>query len=168
MTDAVKTPWHLWVVGAVSLLINAFPVADFTLTNMQNEFWLSPLTAAQRSFILGAPLWSDACWALGGFGAFLGSLLLLMRSRHAVTAFIVSIIGLAGTTLYQHVLAGETTRAPRDSFAGSGKAPRTLVTTTIRPLVRCTPSQLPPACRSRPATMPLPSSHSASGAAARA
>ena len=111
MTDAVKTPWHLWVVGAVSLLINAFPVADFTLTNMQNEFWLSPLTAAQRSFILGAPLWSDACWALGGFGAFLGSLLLLMRSRHAVTAFIVSIIGLAGTTLYQHVLAGETTRA---------------------------------------------------------
>jgi hypothetical protein len=111
MTDVRKTPWHLWVVGAISLLINAFPVADFTLTNMQNEFWLSPLTAAQRSFILGAPLWSDACWALGGFGAFLGSLLSLLRSRHAVTAFIVSIIGLAGSTLYQHVLNGEATRA---------------------------------------------------------
>lgn len=110
MTDVVKTPWHLWVVGVVSLLINAFPVADFTLTNMQNEFWLSPLTAAQRSFILGAPLWADAFWALGGFGAFIGSLLLLMRSRHAVTAFISSIIGLAGSTLYQHVLQGETTR----------------------------------------------------------
>ncbi|GGJ48103.1 hypothetical protein CDQ92_09040 [Sphingopyxis bauzanensis] len=110
MTDVVKTPWHLWVVGVVSLLINAFPVADFTLTNMQNEFWLSPLTAAQRSFILGAPLWADAFWALGGFGAFIGSLLLLMRSRHAVTAFILSIIGLAGSTLYQHVLQGETTR----------------------------------------------------------
>ena len=110
MTEAGKTPWHLWVVGVVSLLINAFPVADFTLTNMQNEFWLSPLTAAQRSFILGAPLWADACWALGGFGAFIGSLLLLMRSRHAVTAFILSIVGLAGSTLYQHVLQGETTR----------------------------------------------------------
>jgi len=110
MTDVVKTPWHLWVVGVVSLLINAFPVADFTLTNMQNEFWLSPLTAAQRSFILGAPLWANAFWALGGFGAFIGSLLLLMRSRHAVTAFILSIIGLAGSTLYQHVLQGETTR----------------------------------------------------------
>jgi len=110
MTEAGKTPWHLWVVGVVSLLINAFPVADFTLTNMQNEFWLSPLTAAQRSFILGAPLWADAFWALGGFGAFIGSLLLLMRSRHAVTAFILSIVGLAGSTLYQHVLQGETTR----------------------------------------------------------
>ena len=110
MTDVVKTPWHLWVVGVVSLLINAFPVADFTLTNMQNEFWLSPLTAAQRSFILGAPLWADAFWALGGFGAFIGSLLLLMRSRLAVTAFILSIVGLAGSTLYQHVLQGETTR----------------------------------------------------------
>ena len=110
MTDVVKTPWHLWVVGVVSLLINAFPVADFTLTNMQNEFWLSPWTAAQRSFILGAPLWADAFWALGGFGAFIGSLLLLMRSRLAVTAFILSIVGLAGSTLYQHVLQGETTR----------------------------------------------------------
>ncbi|XVJ64337.1 MAG: hypothetical protein HEQ22_03930 [Sphingopyxis sp.] len=110
MTQAVRTPWHLWVVGGVALLINAFPVADFTLTNMQNEFWLSPLTAAQRSFILGAPLWADICWAVGGFGAFIGSLLLLMRSRHAVTAFIFSIIGLAGSTLYQHVLQGETTR----------------------------------------------------------
>lgn len=110
MSNAVKTPWHLWVVGAVSLLINAFPVADFTLTNLQNEFWLSPLNDAQRSFILGAPLWSDVSWALGGFGAFVGSLLLLMRSRRAVTAFIVSIIGLAGSTLYQHILNGETTR----------------------------------------------------------
>lgn len=110
MTEAGKTPWHLWVVGVLSLLINAFPVADFTLTNMQNEFWLSPLTAAQRDFILGAPLWADVCWALGGFGAFVGSLLLLMRSRHAVTAFILSIVGLAGSTLYQHVLQGETTR----------------------------------------------------------
>lgn len=111
MTDVVKTPWHLWVVGAVSLLINAFPVADFTLTNMQSEFWLSPLTEAQRNFILGAPLWSDVCWALGGFGALLGSLLLLMRSRHAVAAFIVGIAGLAGSTIFQHVLNGETTRA---------------------------------------------------------
>lgn len=110
MTDAVKTPWHLWVVGALSLLINAFPAVDFTLTNLQNEFWLSPLTAAQRSFILGAPLWSDICWALGGFGAFIGSLLLLMRSRHAVTAFILSIVGLAGSTIYQHVLNGALTR----------------------------------------------------------
>lgn len=110
MTDAVKTPWHLWVVAILAILVNAFPAVDFTLTNLENEFWLSPLTADQRSFILGAPLWADICWALGGFGAFVGSILLLFRSRHAVTAYIVSIAGLAGSTLYQHVLNGETTR----------------------------------------------------------
>ena len=109
MTEAGKTPWHLWVIGGISLLVNAFPALDFTMTNMQNEFWLSPLTAAQRDFILGAPLWSNICWALGGFGAFIGSVLLLMRSRHAVTAYLVSIVGLAGSTLYQHVLNGATT-----------------------------------------------------------
>ncbi|ABF51992.1 hypothetical protein [Sphingopyxis alaskensis] len=111
MTEVGKTPWHLWVVGVLAVLVNAFPVVDFTLTNVENEFWLSPLTSDQRVFILGAPLWADVCWALGGFGAFIGSVLLLLRSRHAVTAYIVSIAGLAGSTLYQHILNGETTRA---------------------------------------------------------
>ncbi|WP_194955668.1 hypothetical protein [Sphingopyxis solisilvae] len=111
MTEVGKTPWHLWVVGVLAVLVNAFPVVDFTLTNVENEFWLSPLTSDQRVFILGAPLWADVCWALGGFGAFIGSVLLLLRSRHAVTAYIVSIAGLAGSTVYQHVLNGETTRA---------------------------------------------------------
>jgi hypothetical protein len=110
MTEAVKTPWHLWVVGGLSLLVNAFPVADFTMTNLQNEFWLSPLTEPQRTFILGAPAWANVCWALGGIGAFVGSLLLLLRSRHALTAYLASIVGLAGSTYYQHVLNGDTLR----------------------------------------------------------
>ena len=111
MTEAVKTPWHLWVVGIVSLVWNAFPAIDFTLTNLQNEFWLSPLTAPQREFILGAPLWADAFWALGGFGSLIGSILLLMRSRHAVTAFLLSAVGLAGSAYYQLVQSGDTMRA---------------------------------------------------------
>ncbi len=106
MTDAVKTPWHLWVVGALSLLWNAFPVVDFTMTNMQSEAWLSQYNEAQRALVLGAPAWSNICWALGGFGSFLGSLLLLFRSRHALTAFLVSAVGLAGVTYYQLVANG--------------------------------------------------------------
>ncbi|HEY0598323.1 hypothetical protein [Sphingopyxis sp.] len=108
MTDAVKTPWHLWVVGGLSLLWNAFPVVDFTLTNMQNPFWLSQYNDAQRAFFLGTPAWANFFWALGGFGSFIGSLLLLFRSRHAVTAFIASAVGLAGMTYYQLVLNGDT------------------------------------------------------------
>ena len=104
MTEVRKTPWHLWVVGGLSLLWNLFPTVDFTLTNMQNEFWLSQYDDAQRAFFLGTPAWANLCWALGGFGSFVGSLLLLMRSRHALTAFFVSAAGLAGVTFYQLVL----------------------------------------------------------------
>ncbi len=110
MTDGIKTPWHLWVVGGLSLLWNAFPAVDFTLTNMENDFWLSPLTAPQRDFILSAPLWADGFWALGGFASFFGSVLLLMRSRHAVTAFLLSAVGLAGSAYYQLVQIGDRMR----------------------------------------------------------
>lgn len=108
MNDAVKTPWHLWLVGGLSLLWNAFPAVDFTLTNMHSEFWLAQYTDAQKAFVLGAPAWSNICWALGGFGSLLGSILLLARSRHAVTAFLISAVGLAGVTYYQLVQNGET------------------------------------------------------------
>jgi hypothetical protein len=107
MTEAVKTPWHLWVVGGLSLLWNAFPVVDFTLTNMQSPFWLSQYNDAQRAFFLSTPAWANLFWALGGFGSFIGSLLLLFRSRHAVTAFLASAIGLAGVTYYQLVQNGD-------------------------------------------------------------
>lgn len=108
MTEATKTPWHLWVIGGLSLLWNAFPVVDFTLTNMQNAGWLSQYTEEQKAFVLSAPVWSNICWALGGFGSLLGSILLLARSRHAVSAFLVSAAGLAGVTYYQLVQNGET------------------------------------------------------------
>lgn len=110
MTDAVKTPWHLWVIGGLSLLWNAFPVVDFTLTNMQNAAWLSQYTDTQRALVLGAPAWSNICWALGGFGSFLGSLLLLFRSRHSIAAFLASAVGLAGVTYYQLVQYGDAFR----------------------------------------------------------
>ncbi|MDX8358813.1 hypothetical protein [Sphingopyxis terrae] len=107
MTDAAKTPWHLWVVGGLSLLWNLFPAVDFTLTNMQNEFWLSQYNDAQRAFFLATPLWANIGWALGGFGSFAGSLLLLLRSRYAPTAFIVSAVGLAIVSYYQLVQNGD-------------------------------------------------------------
>ena len=37
-----------------------------------------------------APLWATSCWALGVWGSFVGSILMLIRSRHATTAFAVS------------------------------------------------------------------------------
>lgn len=104
-THQAKTPVHLWIVGVVSALWNSFGCTDYTMTMTRNQAWLSQLTAEQIAWIDAAPAWSEGAWALGVWGALAGSILLLLRSRHAVTAFTVSILGLIGTTLYQYVVA---------------------------------------------------------------
>ena len=53
------------------------------------------------AYIDSFPAWANVCWGMGTIGAVIGSLLLLLRTRYAVWAFGVSLLGLAGTALYQ-------------------------------------------------------------------
>lgn len=101
MDDIARAPAHLWIVGAVSAMWNAFGALDYTMTQTRNPAWMAQMTAAQRAWLDAAPAWADASWALGVWGALAGSLLLLARSRHAVSAFIVSLAGLAVNTAFQ-------------------------------------------------------------------
>lgn len=114
MTEVSKTPWHLWVVGVLGLLWNLIAVTDYSFAKMNSEWYMkqvSGFTPEQIAWFDGFPLWANIGWALGVWGSFLGALLLLARSRHAVTAFIVSAIGLALMTVYQFGLN-------RDAFVG--------------------------------------------------
>jgi hypothetical protein len=101
MTEAVKTPWHLWVVGIVSLLWNAFGAFDYVMTKLKNPEYMAAFTPEQQAFFYGFPLWANVGWALGVWGSVLGSVLLLARSRHAVIAFLLSLVGLAISSVYQ-------------------------------------------------------------------
>lgn len=101
MNIAVKTPVHLWIVGVVSLLWNCFGAFDYTMTKMKNAEYLAAFTPEQQAYFLNFPLWANIGWGLGIWGSVLGSILLLMRSRHAATAFLASIIGLAISSTYQ-------------------------------------------------------------------
>ena len=101
MTEAVKTPWHLWVVGMVSLLWNAFGAFDYVMTKLRNAEYMAAFTPEQQEFFYGFPLWANVGWALGVWGSVLGSVLLLIRSKHAVTAFLLSLVGLAISSVYQ-------------------------------------------------------------------
>ena len=102
MEDALpaKTPVHLWIVGILSTLWNAFGAFDYVMTQSDNEAYMSQFPAEQRAYYETFPVWLDAAWALGVWGALAGSLLLLARSRHAVTAFAISLLGLAVSTIY--------------------------------------------------------------------
>ena len=105
MTDPRKAPTHLWIVAVVSLLWNAFGALDYLMTQTANEAYMSNFTPEQRAYFEGFPAWMVSFWAFGVWGAFAGSFLLLLRHRHAVTAFAVSLLGLAVSTIYQYALS---------------------------------------------------------------
>lgn len=107
MADATKTPWHLWLVGVISLLWNGFGATDFAMTVTMGEEWLRmmKMTEAQIAYLDTYPAWMYVVWFAGTWGAIIGSVLLLFRSRWAVTAFIVSLIGFLLSLVYAYLLS---------------------------------------------------------------
>ncbi len=107
MTDtSPPTPKHIWIVGVVSTLWNAIGGLDYVMTQTRNVEYLAQFTDEQRAFFEGFPAWAQFFWAIGVWGAIAGSLLLLLRSRHAVYAFAASLVGLAVNSVWQFGLSG--------------------------------------------------------------
>ncbi len=106
MIDAIerKSPWHLWVVGILSLLWNSVGGFSYTMTRLGMLKDLG-MNEAEIAFFDSSPVWSNAFWALGVWGAIAGSVLILLRSRFAVHAIVVAIVGLIGSNFYQYAIA---------------------------------------------------------------
>jgi hypothetical protein len=94
-TTTTPVPWHLWMVGGLSLLWNAFGGYDYTMTRLRNVDYLSSMgdPNVMLSYIDAMPIYAQIGWGLGVWGSLAGAVLLLLRSRHAVTAFAVSLLG---------------------------------------------------------------------------
>jgi hypothetical protein len=104
-TQSAWTPWHVWVVGALSLLWNAVGAMDFTMTQLNSAAWLKGFTPEQLAYIHGFPLWSVLAWGVGTWGSFLGSVLLVLRRGLAFHLFSASLAGALFTSLYSFVLS---------------------------------------------------------------
>ena len=120
MNSSVKTPVHLWIVGILSLLWNAAGAFDYSATQMKLDWYLANFTPEQLEYFNSFPAWVDAAWALGVWGSFLGSLALLLRKSWAVTLFGISILGLAGSTVYSYVLSDGRTLMGEGALMFSG------------------------------------------------
>ena len=94
---AVRPPLSFWVVAGLSLLWNGFGAYLYTLTNLDDAALLASAPPAMQDYIANMPLWAHIAWALGIWGSLAGSVLLLLRVRHAVAAFGVSLLGAAGS-----------------------------------------------------------------------
>ena len=99
------TPRHVWVVGGIALLWNAFGAMDYVMTQTKNEAYMSSFTPEQLEFFYGFPAWVVAAWAIAVWGGVVGSVLLLVRKRFAVQAFLASLIGMVITTFHNYVLS---------------------------------------------------------------
>lgn len=108
--QAAKVPLSFWVVAGLGLLWNAFGGYDYLMTKLRNMDYLtsvagSPETAnAMLAMIEGMPTWAHFLWGLGVWSSVAGSLLMLARSRHAATAFLVSLAAAALSFAYQATL----------------------------------------------------------------
>ena len=100
-----KTPVHLWIVGILSLLWNLMGVFDYLASQLELDFYLSQFTPEQLEYFNAIPAWAVAAWAFGVWGAFAGSIGLLLRRAWALWAFAVSIFGLLFSSIYSFVLS---------------------------------------------------------------
>lgn len=105
-----RTPVHLWIVGAVSLLYSCFGAYDYLMSHMRNlQYIASSMPGVDPNAALAwmdaFPMYAKIGWGLGVWGGLLGAILLLMRSRYAVWAFAVSMLGIVLSLGYQLALA---------------------------------------------------------------
>ena len=105
MTDIARraaTPWHLWLVGLLSLAWNGYGAFDYIQTTTRGEAYMRAAGMGDEmiAYYTAMPTWMYVPWTLGVWGAVIGSLLLLARSRWAVHAFALSLIGAAISLVY--------------------------------------------------------------------
>ena len=107
MTRALaRTPWHLWLVGVIAVLFNAIGAFDFVMSRAQGADYMASagMTPAQIAHYQEMPVWMTVVWAVGVFGAFVASFLLLLRRKLALPVFVLSLAAFLINLLYTYVL----------------------------------------------------------------
>ncbi len=109
-TGTRRTPVHLWVVGLLGTLWNAFGAYDYLMTRARNTDYLAGMMPGvdprdALAWIDAFPVWAQFGWGLGVWAGLLGTLLLLVRSRWAELALAASLVGIALGIGYQIALA---------------------------------------------------------------
>jgi hypothetical protein len=99
--------WSFWLIAGIGLLYNGYGGYDYTMTRTRNVDYLNSMGGAKDilAWIDAFPMWAQVLWPVGVWASVLGAVLLLLRSRHAVTAFLVSLIGAIGSFAAQMTVA---------------------------------------------------------------
>ena len=107
---AARTPAHLWIVGLLSILWGCFGGYDYTMSHMRDVKYIASSMPgvdpnAALAWMDAFPMYAKIGWGLGVWGGLLGAILLLMRSRYALWAFAVSMVGVVLSIGWQITMA---------------------------------------------------------------
>jgi hypothetical protein len=99
-TETNKTPWHIWVVGILTLLWNGSGTYTFLMAQSGR---LSGLSAEEEAYYAAQPLWFAVSTDIALLTAVAAGIALLLRSRMAFQLFAVSLIFIVLNNLYELV-----------------------------------------------------------------
>jgi hypothetical protein len=92
-----RTPWHLWVVGALSLLWNA--AGAWTIMSAQSGAPMD-MDANEIAYYAAQAPWFVAVTDVALIAPIFGAVALLLRSRWAVPLYGLSVAAIAVTSVY--------------------------------------------------------------------
>mgnify|MGYP000013444215 FL=1 len=99
-----------WIAALASLIWNSFGGVDYLMSKLRNMDYLTSAMGGEQgaremlALLDAMPLWAHFLWGLGVWSSVLGSILLIVRSRHAAPVFLVSLVAAALSFAYQATL----------------------------------------------------------------
>lgn len=99
-----------WIAALASLIWTSFGGFDYLMSKLRDVQYLAGATGSEEgarqmlAMIDAMPLWAHFLWGLGVWSSVLGAVLLLLRSRFAAPAFLVSLVAAALSFAHQATL----------------------------------------------------------------
>jgi len=95
--ESPAVPGYFWAIAVVGFLWNCIGIYFYMMAKLDPQATLAGAPPAMQEYVQNMPLWAHIGWSLGIWGSFVGSVLMLLRRREAVAAFLVSLLGAIGS-----------------------------------------------------------------------
>ena len=101
MTQSTNKPnIGFWMIGAIALLWNLMGVSQYLMQAYKTEAWKAQYSAEQLEMFANLPSWYTAVFAIAVFASTIACILLLLRKKAAISAFLIGLIAVLIQTGY--------------------------------------------------------------------
>lgn len=99
-----RRPWHLWLVGALALVVWAQGAWDWLMMTTRNPDYLSNVPADWQALVFSQPVWVSVAWIVAIWGLLAGAIGLWMGRSWATWAFGAAAVALVLDQAYVYAL----------------------------------------------------------------